>query len=135
MATKRGGKGKGQIPLLESVSAGIGLALLVGMFAFLVYEAMNTDDGKPPVIVVEPTSVTAAQGQYVVEIRVTNQSRKTAAAVQVEGVLTQGGADVETSNASLDYVPGKSRRTGGVVFTRDPRQHGLNLRVTGYERP
>lgn len=135
MAAERDSKGNSRIPLLESLAAGIGLALLVAMFAFLVYEAVKTDDGAPAVMVVEPTGVTSAAGQHVVEIKVTNRSRKTAAAVQVEGVLSEGGSDVETSNASLDYVPGKSQRQGAVVFSKDPRSHKLQLRITGYESP
>ena len=135
MASERDSKGKSRVPLLESISAGIGLALLLGMFVFLAYEAFKKDDGVPPVMAVVPTAMSKAGGQYIVELEVSNQSRRTAAAVQVEGVLKQGGSEVETSSASFDYVPGKSERRGGIVFTRDPRKHRLQLRVTGYENP
>lgn len=135
MAAERDSKGKSRIPLLESISAGIGLALLVAMLAFLAYEAVKTDEGAPAVMLIEPTAVTSAAGQYVVEIKVTNRTRKTAAAVHVEAVLRQSGSDVETSNANFDYVPGKSERRGAIVFSRDPRKYKLWLRVTGFENP
>ena len=135
MASERDSKGKARTPLLESLSAAIGLALIGSMLAFLVYESVKINDGAPPVMVVQPTAVQAAHGQHIVEIRVKNLSRKTAAAVQVEGVLMKDGTEAEKSNASFDYVPGKSEREGAIVFSKDPRSHDLRFRVTGFERP
>ena len=123
------------IPLLESISAGIGLAILAVMFGFLTYEALKTPAGVVPVLVAEPVGLTRASGIYVVEVEVSNRSRQTGAAVQVEAVLKQGGTEVEKSHATFDYVPGRSQTRGGVLFTEDPRKHQLELRVTGYQRP
>jgi uncharacterized protein (TIGR02588 family) len=121
-------------PLVEWVSAAIGLAITGVMFGFLALEAAQ-QDGVPPLLNVVPVSLVQAPGQYVVEFEVRNDSATTGAAVQVEGTLKQGGSDVETSTASLSYVPGESSQRGGLVFTRDPRDYRLDLRVTGYERP
>jgi uncharacterized protein (TIGR02588 family) len=121
-------------PLVEWVSAGLGLAITGVMFGFLALEAAQ-QDGVPPLLNVVPVSLVQAPGQYVVEFEVRNDSATTGAAVQVEGTLKQGGSDVETSTASLSYVPGESSQRGGLVFTRDPRDYRLELRVTGYERP
>ena len=64
-----------------------------------------------------------------------NASRRTAAAVSIEGTLRDGGQTVETSTATLSFVPGHSERKAGLIFTRDPRRHALEVRATGYEEP
>lgn len=69
------------------------------------------------------------------EVKVVNRSRQTAAAVEIEGVLMQSGSQVETSGATLTYVPGNSEAQAGLVFTTDPRRRRLRLRVLGYEKP
>lgn len=121
-------------PLVEWVSAAIGLAITGAMFGFLALEP-GQQNGVPPLLTVVPVTLVQAPGYYVVEFDVRNESAATGAAVQVEGTLKQGGTEVETSTASLSYVPGESIQGGGLMFTRDPRHYRLELRVTGFERP
>lgn len=122
-------------PLVEWISAAIGLAITGAMFGFLALEAAREPDGVPPLLIASPLALVQSNGVYVVQFEVRNASPTTGAGVQVEGVLKRGGDDVETSSASLSYVPGESVQRGGLVFTRDPRGYGLELRVTGYELP
>lgn len=124
-----------QIPLLEWVAAALGLAIVLAMFAFLALEALATSSSAPPSLRIEPVSVAAAGDQFIVEVEVSNRSGQTGAGVQIEGSLKQGGKEIETSNAAIDYVPGKSRARAGLIFTRDPRRYQAGFRVTGYERP
>ena len=122
-------------PLVELVSAAIGLAIAGGMFGFLALEAVRQRDGMPPLLSAVPVGVHAQRHGYVVEIEVRNGAGQTAASVQVEGQLKQGDAAVETSSATVAHVPGDSARQAGLVFSRDPRKYRMELRVTGYERP
>lgn len=124
-----------RVPLLEWVSAGVGLVIAVGFFGLLAVEALRQRDGIPPVLHVDPVALTRADGHYFLQLEVSNRSHITGAGVQVEGTLKQGGSDVETSTTTVSFVPGESRRRAGLVFTRDPREHSIELRVTGYEHP
>ena len=126
-----------RIPLLEWASAAIGLVITVGLLGFLAVEVVRQDDGVPPLLDAVPVSLTmdSEGGHYVVEVKVTNDSYTTGASVQLEGILKQDGADVETSTATLSYVPGKSERRAGLIFTRNPEDYTLEIRATGYERP
>lgn len=124
-----------KIPALEWIAAFLGLALVAIMGVFLVLEALSSDARLPPVIHVEPVSLTRGGSAYVLEVKVLNSTGQTGAAVSIEGTLKQGGGDVETSNATISYVPGRSSRRAGLVFSRDPRRYDLELRVTGYEQP
>jgi uncharacterized protein (TIGR02588 family) len=132
---EKSGTGPKRYPLLEWISAAIGLAIAAVMFGLLTYEAAVQRPGVPPLIKVEPTALVKAGNQYVLELEVRNVARRTASTVQVEGVLKKGGQPIETSSASIDYVPGESRRNAALIFTTDPRQYPLTLRVTGFSRP
>ena len=72
---------------------------------------------------------------FVARIAGVNASPETAAAVQVEGVLSRGGEEVESATATLDYVPGHSEKRGGLFFAEDPREGDLRLRALGYQEP
>ena len=130
----RGGKVR-RYPLVEWASAAIGLAITGGMFGFLAYEAVLQRNGTPPIMKVVPVAIAKGDGVYVLEVDVKNVSRHTGAAVEVEGTLKENGEAIETSSATVTYVPGGSLRRAGLVFTNDPRKYKLELRVLGYERP
>ena len=74
-------------------------------------------------------------GSYVVQVIVRNAASVAAADVRVEGVLREGPAEIERSEAGLDYVPGQSQRSAGLIFTKDPARYRLELRPVGYQEP
>jgi uncharacterized protein (TIGR02588 family) len=59
----------------------------------------------------------------------------TAAGVLVQGELRSNTGLVERSEATLDFVPARSWRPGGLVFTTDPRAQRLEVRPLGLDRP
>ncbi len=122
------------IPPLEWAAAALGLLVALLLLAILGREAVAGRDDPVPVLVAEVERVVATPTGHVVEVRVRNLSDQTAAAVQVEGKI-KAGQEEETSSATIDYVPGRSQATGGIIFSSDPRGSPLELRVTGYEVP
>lgn len=122
------------IPPLEWAAAALGLLVALLLLAILGREAVAGRDDSVPVLVAEVERVVATPTGHVVEVRVRNLSDQTAAAVQVEGKI-KVGQEEETSSATIDYVPGRSQATGGIIFSSDPRGSPLELRVTGYEVP
>ncbi|HEX6376715.1 MAG TPA: hypothetical protein VFZ91_13465 [Allosphingosinicella sp.] len=122
-------------PLLEWIAAGIGLLLTLGMLAVIGREALSGEAEQVPAVEVRVERVVAAPAGFVVEIAATNRSGATAAAVQIEGALSDGETAVETSSAMLDYVPGHATRKGGLFFSKDPRLHRLEVRALGYQAP
>jgi len=121
-------------PLLEWLLGILGLILVAGSIGFLLYQALS-GDSTPPDITVELDAITPISNGYLVTFRAINQGQATAKGVIVEGQLTAENGEVETSEASLDYLPAGSEREGGLFFTQDPRQFELQLRSLGYEQP
>jgi uncharacterized protein (TIGR02588 family) len=112
----------------------LGLTLVAGSIAFMLYEAA-AGDSSPPDITMHVDATLQIRNGYLVRFRAVNEGGSTAEGVTVEGVLRNGTEVMETSNTVLEYVPAHSEREGGVFFTSDPRQYQLQLRAKGYENP
>jgi uncharacterized protein (TIGR02588 family) len=124
---------KARTPWLEWLASGVGLLLALIVFGLIGWQATN-DASEPPAIAVERGNVTSVPGGFRVEFRARNTGGSAGAQVEIEGILSGGGAD-EISRVVFDYVPGHSMRQGGLFFTRDPRTGHLSLRARGYSAP
>jgi uncharacterized protein (TIGR02588 family) len=122
-------------PPLEWLASGIGLVLTLGMLGLIGWQAYRGTEAPPPTITVVAERIVQTGSGFVVEVIARNRSPTTAAAVEIEGELKQGGQTVATSKAILDYVPGNSERRGGLFFKEDPRPYQLELRPLGYAEP
>lgn len=128
------GVAAGETPLLEWVFAAVGLVLTLGLIGVIGWEAANPDDS-PPAIVVEHLRTTQTSAGYVVEVKVINRGGSPAAQVAIEGELTPPGGEPETAEATFDYVPDHSTRTGGLFFQADPGVGALKMAAKGYVSP
>jgi uncharacterized protein (TIGR02588 family) len=121
-------------PLLEWIVGALGAALVCGSIGFLVYHALARDQ-TPPDIRIVAERVLDLQNGYLVQFRAFNQGNSAAAEVGIEGELAGPDGDTEVSEVVLDYLPPRSDREGGLVFSRDPRAGQLSLRAKGHARP
>jgi uncharacterized protein (TIGR02588 family) len=116
-------------PLLEWIASAIGLLLILAVTGVIARDAFNGSAGMTPDIAVAVTRVQPVQAGFILEFEARNLSPVTAAQVTIEGKLPGG----ETSTATIDYVPGRSARRGGLFFAEEPR--GAELRALGYQDP
>ncbi len=122
-------------PIVEWGAAAIGLLLTLGILGYIGWQAVTGPSYAPPAIAVAPGRVSAYESGYVVEVVARNLSPSTAAGVEIEGKLMDGGREVAASTTTFSYVPGHSERRGGLFFSEDPRRHRLEVRALGYSRP
>lgn len=121
-------------PVAEWTAAAIGLVLTLGVIGYSLWEGLAARPGAPELSVMsEPAERTG--GGYVVPLTIRNEAPATAAAVEVRGVLSQGGAVVEERRATFAYVPGRGQAKGGLLFERDPSDYELRIVAEGYEAP
>lgn len=118
----------------EWVAAGLGLLIVLGMLGSIGYYGLTTSQSVPAVRI-EHAGTDAVPGGYVVRFRAVNSSSATAAALRIAGELRQGSAVVESGEAVLDYLPGRSERQGGFFFRQDPSRYELRLYPLGYVEP
>jgi uncharacterized protein (TIGR02588 family) len=124
----------GAVPVLEWVVGALGALLLAGTIGFLVWHALGRDDA-PPDVRVAVEGVLELQNGYLVQFRAMNEGGSAAAQLVIEGELAGQDGPIETSEATLDYLPPHSDRQGGLFFDRDPRELDLRLRAKGYAKP
>ena len=120
--------------LWEWAAAALGASILVFAIGYMVWYGLTHTSG-PPVMVVERAESERVDDIYVVKVVVRNEGHSTAAAVEIEGALMDGEEALETSTATLDYVPENSEREAYLQFTRDPGQFDLKLRALGGSAP
>lgn len=121
-------------PALEWVIACIGMFLVAAVLGFLVYKAF-TRKPVPPQITIRTVAIVPMQNGYLVQFDTVNHGESTAAGVIIEGELRRGTEVVESSHTTVDYLPPNSGRSGGLFFTRDPRQFEFQARALGYQEP
>lgn len=122
------------VPVTEWAMAALGALLVFGAIAYLAYQALGRDETPPDVRLVTERVHALEQG-FVVLFLARNHGAQAAAQVVIEGELSGPEGPVETGEATLDYLPPRSEREGGLFFSRDPRAFELRLRARGYAKP
>lgn len=119
----------------EWTSFGVALFILAAVIGLVVYEWL-TQEKQPPVLSVSPSSeVREAPGQYYVPFSVENTGGKTAESVQVIAELSINGEVEESGEQQIDFLASGETEEGAFVFSRDPRQGELTVRVASYKLP
>jgi uncharacterized protein (TIGR02588 family) len=111
-------------------------SLVVAVLVALVLLSWVTHSNEPPVLAVQPSSeVRVISGQFYVPFTVTNTGGKTAESVQVIGELRLDDDQVETGEQQIDFLSKDEQEEGAFVFSRDPRQGELTIRIASYKLP
>ena len=125
---------KSATPLWEKIVGGLGLVLLCAGFIYLTWTALNNEKS-PPDISFDIDAITAMEAGFLVTVNVSNSGSESAAALQVQGVLSKNGVESETYTMEIDYIPSRSTREIGFFFKKDPRTGLLEFNALGYQKP
>ena len=119
--------------LAEWIAFGVScliLAVLIG--SILISWASNRNN--PPALSVEAGPVRMAEEQYYVPFVVANSGGEGVEAIQVVAKL-QNGEEVDSAEMgeqTIDSLSGGDAEQGSFVFSQDPREGDLTLRVASY---
>ena len=121
---------------VEWVVFAVGLALVLFVFGYLVYDGA-TMGGDPPSIEVRLGAPEQRAHNFIVPVTITNHGDETAEGIAVEVLLESDDAGREPVRGGLTiaFLPRRAKREGWVTFQRDPRGTRLTARVLGYEKP
>ena len=120
--------------LAEKVSFSVSL-LIVGIIIALVCYTWLTGDTNPPILSVITTEVKQINRQYYVPFTVRNFGGETANSVEIMAQLFIAPGTTEIGRQQIDYLSRQEERSGEFIFSRDPRQGELTIRVTSYQQP
>ena len=85
--------------------------------------------------VVQQGVVERVNDQFRVSFTLTNEGGQTAEAVQVVAELSQDGEVIEEGEQQIDFLSGGEEEEGAFLFTQDPSQAELWIRVASYKLP
>lgn len=119
---------------VEWIAAACGAALFLAMIGYMAYAGFHEVDGAPRIELA--TLPPVEQGdRFLVGFTATNLGEATATSLTVRARLTEDGKEIESQEATIDYLPMRSSRAGGFFFGEDPRKYRLTLVATSYLDP
>ncbi|HEX7046354.1 MAG TPA: TIGR02588 family protein [Gammaproteobacteria bacterium] len=123
-----------QPPLWERIVAGLSVLMVACLLGYLFYQVI-AGDHSPPDIVVEIVEIRDNGDDWLVTFEAQNLGGETASGVVITGELSRWGIITESTDITLDFIPAKSSRRGGLFFQHDPRKADLALAPSGYVLP
>jgi uncharacterized protein (TIGR02588 family) len=119
----------------EWVSLGIASLILAFIVSLVGYTWLN-DRHEPPILSLSNKQpIREVNGQFYVPFELVNQGGETAESVQVMAELEINGEVVEEGEQQIDFLSRGEKEEGAFIFSRDPRNGKLILRVASYKLP
>jgi uncharacterized protein (TIGR02588 family) len=113
----------------------VALAVLLLVAGLVVYLWVAVPLSPPTISITQSEPVRQVGEQYYIPFEVANSGGRTADAVAVRAELYLGDELVEEAEQAFDFLSGGEAEEGAFVFTRDPSEGELRLRVAGYRLP
>lgn len=121
--------------LAEWVTFSAASFILAVIVALVGYTWLNDKNQPPVVTVTKQQTIRESDGQFYVPFEVVNTGGDTAESVQVMAELEIDGKVVETGEQQIDFLSGEEKEEGAFVFTQNPNQGKLTIRVASYKLP
>ena len=119
---------------IEWLTGLVSAVIVLAVIAWIGKDALMDRDSSPALKGVALQTEKQSEG-YQVHFEMRNESSATASDVTVHGEIRNGETLVETSQTKLDYVPGRSRTKGGLIFQADPTGKTIIIRASAYNEP
>ncbi|MDX2231812.1 MAG: TIGR02588 family protein [Leptolyngbyaceae cyanobacterium bins.349] len=121
--------------MAEWVTFGVA-SLALGAIAGLVIYSWTTERDQPPMLTLSrPEPIRQHKGQFYIPFEIVNTGGETAESVQVVAELKRNGNVEETGDLQIDFLARNEREKGAFVFTQNPQDGDLVLRVSSYKVP
>ncbi len=121
--------------IVQWISLSLSSLVLVTILGLASYLWMSDRQQQPPILQVESNEVRQTNSQFYVSFEVSNQGGKTAESVQVVAELRINGVVVESGEQIFDFLSSQERASGTFIFTQNPAQGELTIRVASYQEP
>jgi uncharacterized protein (TIGR02588 family) len=108
------------------------LAVIIGLVG---YTWLNEKNQPPVLSVTNKQTIREIDGQFYVPFEVVNTGGDTAESVQIMAELQIDGKVAETGEQQIDFLSASEKEEGAFVFSQNPRQGKLILRIASYRLP
>ncbi|MBD1837005.1 TIGR02588 family protein [Coleofasciculus sp. FACHB-64] len=122
--------------LAEWVSFAIATSIVALLVGLVLYD-WATQKNEPPTLSVtaKERELRQTQEQFYIPFEVTNTGGETAESVQIIAELRVNGKVEETGEQQIDFLSGGEKEEGAFIFSRNPRDGELVVRVSSYKLP
>ncbi|ELR97872.1 TIGR02588 family protein [Gloeocapsa sp. PCC 73106] len=121
--------------LAEWVTFSISSLILASIIGLVVYSWLKVGE-HPPVLTIERSgNVRQVEGNFYVTFTLTNKGGETADSVQVTAELRINGEVKESGEQHIDFLAGGEAEEGVFLFSLNPENGELILRVASYQKP
>jgi uncharacterized protein (TIGR02588 family) len=121
-------------PLLEWILGVVGALLFVVGITHLTVEGLRGED-RPAEITFTVNEVLPAGEGFLVRYTAHNRGTQTLAELHLKAEMIAGSTVMDEAQATLDFLPGQSSRSGGFYLQEDPNRYRLEIRAEGYQEP
>jgi uncharacterized protein (TIGR02588 family) len=121
--------------IAEWVTFSIASFILAIIVSLVGYTWLNEKNQPPILSVTKKETIREIAGQFYVPFEVVNSGGDTAESVQIMAELMIDGKVTETGEQQIDFLSSGESEEGAFIFTKNPRQGQLNLRVGSYKLP
>ncbi|MEL6222233.1 MAG: TIGR02588 family protein [Cyanobacteria bacterium J06627_8] len=121
--------------LAEWITFAIASIILLALIILIIYD-WHINQLRPPAFSVTVDDITrVADEQYYIPFEIQNTGGRIARTVQVTAILHIEGLEDETGDQQIDFLSGNERKRGSFVFTQNPEDGELHVRVASYRLP
>jgi len=121
--------------IAEWVTFSIASLILAFIVSLVSYTWINEKNQPPILSLTKKETIREIDGQFYVPFEVVNTGGDTAESVQIMAELLINGKVAESGEQQIDFLSSGEREEGAFVFSQNPRQGQLNLRVSSYKLP
>ncbi len=122
--------------IAEWVTFSVASSILIGVISLVSFTWIKQPSQKPPLLIVTKNQpLRKVNGQYYIPFEVVNKGGETAASVQVIAELRLNGKVEETGEQQIEFLSRSEKETGAFIFSQNPEEGELILRVASYKSP
>jgi len=122
--------------IAEKVTFGVASVILAIVVGLVCYVWLEPQSKSPPnITLMRPEPSRKVAQQFYVPFEIKNEGGETAESVQVLAELKVNGKVVESGEQQIDFLSGGETQEGAFVFTQNPEQGDLTIRVGSYKLP
>ena len=121
--------------LAEWITFILASVILMVLVGFILYDWQINQAQPPSFQVTISDTVRITDHHYYVPFEIQNTGGRIARTVQITAELHMTGDADESGEQQIDFLSGHERKRGSFIFTRDPQQGDLVIRVASYRLP
>jgi uncharacterized protein (TIGR02588 family) len=119
----------------EWITFSIASLIVASIVGLVLYSWLKVGDLPPILAIAQSGQIRQAEGNFYVPFTLTNKGGETADAVRVTAELRIDGKVEQRGEQQIDFLAGGEVEEGVFLFSRNPQNGELILRIASYQKP